>query len=227
MLRVAGKRLLGALPNLAGVVVITFLLTRALPGDPAAFFAGGAATPEAIETTIRDGRQGVMQAWGEQLGAEAVDQLTQHVLTLAGRSADAEKAAKGQELFQTFCFSCHRMSGQGNPAVGGLNLTDDLWRWGGSEATITPLGSWARNASTWVLSASTSAASTRAASTGTPETSTAPAESWLAVAWASSARRLRTSCCSAFSFDTITASSPIATSPKKVVSPIASSRLRP
>ncbi|MCW5664917.1 MAG: ABC transporter permease [Piscinibacter sp.] len=49
MLKVAARRLLGALPNLAGVVVITFLLTRALPGDPAAFFAGGAATPEAIE----------------------------------------------------------------------------------------------------------------------------------------------------------------------------------
>jgi len=43
------RRLLAALPNLLGVVVITFVLTRALPGDPAAFFAGGAATPEAIE----------------------------------------------------------------------------------------------------------------------------------------------------------------------------------
>jgi peptide/nickel transport system permease protein len=31
------------------VVVVTFLLTRALPGDPAAFFAGPSATPEAIE----------------------------------------------------------------------------------------------------------------------------------------------------------------------------------
>lgn len=49
MLKVIGKRLLGALPNLVGVVVITFLLTRALPGDPAAYFAGGAATQEAIE----------------------------------------------------------------------------------------------------------------------------------------------------------------------------------
>lgn len=49
MLKVVGKRLLGALPNLVGVVVITFLLTRALPGDPAAYFAGGAATQEAIE----------------------------------------------------------------------------------------------------------------------------------------------------------------------------------
>lgn len=49
MLKVAARRLLGALPNLAGVVIITFLLTRALPGDPAAYFAGGAATQEAIE----------------------------------------------------------------------------------------------------------------------------------------------------------------------------------
>jgi ABC-type dipeptide/oligopeptide/nickel transport system permease component len=49
MLKTIARRLLGALPNLAGVVVITFLLTRALPGDPAAFFAGGAATQEAVE----------------------------------------------------------------------------------------------------------------------------------------------------------------------------------
>jgi peptide/nickel transport system permease protein len=48
MLRLIATRLLSALPNLAGVVVITFLLTRALPGDPAAYFAGGAATQEAI-----------------------------------------------------------------------------------------------------------------------------------------------------------------------------------
>ena len=48
MLKVIAKRLLGALPNLAGVIVVTFLLTRALPGDPAAYFAGGAATQEAV-----------------------------------------------------------------------------------------------------------------------------------------------------------------------------------
>ena len=42
------RRLLAALPNLAGVIVITFVLTRALPGDPAAYFAGGAATQEAV-----------------------------------------------------------------------------------------------------------------------------------------------------------------------------------
>jgi len=43
------RRLLGALPNLFGIVLITFLLTRALPGDPAAFFAGGAGSQEAVE----------------------------------------------------------------------------------------------------------------------------------------------------------------------------------
>jgi len=49
MLRLALTRLVGALPNLAGVVVISFILTRALPGDPAAYFAGAAATQEAID----------------------------------------------------------------------------------------------------------------------------------------------------------------------------------
>jgi ABC-type dipeptide/oligopeptide/nickel transport system permease component len=43
------KRLLLAVPSLIGVVIVTFLLTRALPGDPAAYFAGPAATAEAVE----------------------------------------------------------------------------------------------------------------------------------------------------------------------------------
>jgi len=43
------KRLLMAIPSLIGVVIVTFLLTRALPGDPAAYFAGPAATPQAIQ----------------------------------------------------------------------------------------------------------------------------------------------------------------------------------
>jgi peptide/nickel transport system permease protein len=49
MLRMGLKRLLMAVPSLVGVVIVTFLLTRALPGDPAAYFAGPAATKEAIE----------------------------------------------------------------------------------------------------------------------------------------------------------------------------------
>ena len=49
MLSMVLKRLLLAVPSLVGVVIVTFLLTRALPGDPAAYFAGPAATKEAIQ----------------------------------------------------------------------------------------------------------------------------------------------------------------------------------
>jgi dipeptide transport system permease protein len=49
MLTLVLKRLLMAVPSLIGVVIVTFLLTRALPGDPAAYFAGPAATKEAVE----------------------------------------------------------------------------------------------------------------------------------------------------------------------------------
>jgi peptide/nickel transport system permease protein len=49
VLSLIARRLLVAVPSLIGVVIVTFLLTRALPGDPAAYFAGPAATREAIE----------------------------------------------------------------------------------------------------------------------------------------------------------------------------------
>lgn len=45
---IALKRLAQAIPTLFGVIVVTFIITRALPGDPAAYFAGPAATPESI-----------------------------------------------------------------------------------------------------------------------------------------------------------------------------------
>src|SRR5208337_3735511 len=43
------RRLATALPVIAGVIIVTFLLTRALPGDPAVYFAGPSATQQAIE----------------------------------------------------------------------------------------------------------------------------------------------------------------------------------
>jgi peptide/nickel transport system permease protein len=49
MLTMILKRMAMAIPSLIGVVFVTFFLTRALPGDPAAYFAGPAATPQAIQ----------------------------------------------------------------------------------------------------------------------------------------------------------------------------------
>ena len=49
MLHQIGKRRVTTIPSIIGVIIVTFLLTRVLPGDPAAYFAGPAATPQAIE----------------------------------------------------------------------------------------------------------------------------------------------------------------------------------
>ena len=54
MLATLGKRLLTVIPTLIGVIIVTFLLTRVLPGDPAVYFAGPAATPDSI-AEIRKG----------------------------------------------------------------------------------------------------------------------------------------------------------------------------
>ncbi len=53
MLWLALRRAALAIPTLVGVVIVTFLLTRALPGDPAAYFAGPAASQAAIEEVRR------------------------------------------------------------------------------------------------------------------------------------------------------------------------------
>ena len=47
-LTIVFARCLQAIPTVFGIVVVTFLLTRALPGDPAAYFAGASATAESI-----------------------------------------------------------------------------------------------------------------------------------------------------------------------------------
>lgn len=47
-------RLLSAIPTLFGVVLVTFLLTRVLPGDPAVFFA---SNPSMTEQDIEAVRQ--------------------------------------------------------------------------------------------------------------------------------------------------------------------------
>ena len=47
-LRLVFGRIVQTLPVIVGVVIISFVLTRALPGDPAAYFAGAAADEDSI-----------------------------------------------------------------------------------------------------------------------------------------------------------------------------------
>jgi peptide/nickel transport system permease protein len=48
------RRLLAAIPSLIGVIIVTFIISHTLPGDPAAYFAGPSATPESIAATRAD-----------------------------------------------------------------------------------------------------------------------------------------------------------------------------
>jgi peptide/nickel transport system permease protein len=49
MLHYAGRRLLLAIPVVFGILIVTFLLARAIPGDPCKSILGEKATPEACE----------------------------------------------------------------------------------------------------------------------------------------------------------------------------------
>lgn len=73
-LRAVSARLLQALPVIFGVVLVSFLLTRALPGDPAAYFAGDAADAASIEETRA--KLGLDRSMPEQFGLYVV-QLAQ------------------------------------------------------------------------------------------------------------------------------------------------------
>ena len=54
----------------------------------------------------------------------------------SGLAADQLKAARGADVFKANCAACHGSDGKGNTAMGAPNLTDKVWLYGGSEATI-------------------------------------------------------------------------------------------
>jgi cytochrome c oxidase cbb3-type subunit 3 len=93
--------------------------------------------PEQIKQTIAEGRMGVMPAHA-QLGADTVKDLANYVRSLSGLPNDSVRAAKGKEAFTSAgCVGCHGMDAKGMQAIGAPNLTDKVWLYGSSEATIT------------------------------------------------------------------------------------------
>ncbi|REK76703.1 ABC transporter permease [Paenibacillus paeoniae] len=54
MLRYTLRRLLVMIPSLLGIVVVTFILTRVLPGDPALMITGEQALPEFVEQVRKE-----------------------------------------------------------------------------------------------------------------------------------------------------------------------------
>lgn len=92
---------------------------------------------DAIVATISGGRMGVMPAWKDAIGDAGVNEVANYVYALNGRTApDPKAAAAGAERFASVCSACHGADGKGNALLGAPNLTDEVWIYGGSLATI-------------------------------------------------------------------------------------------
>jgi cytochrome c oxidase cbb3-type subunit 3 len=109
--------------------------------------------PDKIVETITDGRQGMMPAKGgnESLTDKDVDNLAHFVIALSKGEAklnDNGELIKGGDkykpantIFQGLCFACHGKNAKGamhngDYYTGAVNLTDKIWRFGGSLATV-------------------------------------------------------------------------------------------
>ena len=92
--------------------------------------------PEQVKETIANGRMGVMPPHAP-LGGETIKDLANFVRSLSGLANDSVRAAKGKEAFESAgCVGCHGPEATGMHAVGAPNLTDKVWLYGSSEATI-------------------------------------------------------------------------------------------
>ncbi len=93
--------------------------------------------PQALLTTILDGRGGIMPGWEGALGRDGVNEVAAYVISLSGIKAPADWVAAGRTRFETFCIACHGADARGNRAVGAPNLTDTFWLYGGDFTSVT------------------------------------------------------------------------------------------
>lgn len=92
-------------------------------------------TPDKIVETITNGRNAMMPAGGGlPMTEEDVLNVAAYVLSLSGRTGSGDAEA-GKAKFAV-CTACHGVDGTGNQMMGGPNLTDNIWLYGGSEKAI-------------------------------------------------------------------------------------------
>ena len=92
--------------------------------------------PEQIETTIRNGRTGIMPPFGGAFDQETRELLADYVQSLAGRDVTPDRVAAGEQQFRIFCIACHGLTGDGSTLLGGLPMTNEIWRHGSGPSTI-------------------------------------------------------------------------------------------
>lgn len=92
--------------------------------------------PEAIKTSIAQGRNGVMPPWGQVLNTEEQFAVAEYIRKLRGKDADPSVVILGEQKFNTLCASCHGADGAGNHQLGAPNLTDDIALYGNSQRAL-------------------------------------------------------------------------------------------
>lgn len=91
-------------------------------------------SPEVVYATIANGRTGIMAPMGAVVGDDGADAI---INWLRSDDESTPEAAAGKQKFMTSgCIGCHGLNGEGNPALGGPNLRDDIWLHGESTADI-------------------------------------------------------------------------------------------
>lgn len=93
-------------------------------------------SPEQIMQSITKGRHGIMPPMAAQVKPDEAAAIAQYVRSLSGLASDPLMVVPGKRGFETFCAACHGIDGKGNQALGAPNLTDDVWLYGSSAATI-------------------------------------------------------------------------------------------
>lgn len=79
-----------------------------------------------------------MPAFGRDqiLQPAQITDLTEYVVAISHRKANAAAVARAAPLFQANCAVCHGEQGQGSQQFGAPNLTDADWLYGGDRASI-------------------------------------------------------------------------------------------
>jgi cytochrome c oxidase cbb3-type subunit III len=94
------------------------------------------STPDAIETTITNGREGLMPPMAAAIGsADEVIDLANYVRSLSHSEHDAARAARGQPKF-VVCAACHGPEGKGTPQIGAPNISNAVLRYGSSVGAV-------------------------------------------------------------------------------------------